>query len=114
LGIENDRVSRRNLTNVGVFRKYVEIYLDKHPKIHPNKPPYITLVRHFQPTEKGLPIQIYCFSKEQSWEVYEQVQADIFDHILAVVPEFELRIFQNPSGDDLRVIGDILTNNPAQ
>src|SRR6056297_15907 len=111
LDVENDRVSRRNLTNVGVFRKYVEIYLDKHPKIHPNIPPYITLVRHFQPTEKGLPIQIYCFSKEQSWGIYEQVQADIFDHILAVVPEFDLRIFQNPSGEDLRLIGDIFSHN---
>src|SRR6056297_1875813 len=108
LGIENDRVSRRSLTNVGVFRKYVEIYLDKHSKIHPNKPPYITLVRHFQPTEKGLPIQIYCFSKEQSWGIYEKVQADIFDHILAVVPEFDLRVYQNPSGEDLRLIGNIL------
>ncbi len=108
---ENDRVSRRNLTNVGVFRKYIEIYLDKHPQIHPNKPPYITLVRHFQPTEKGLPIQIYCFSKLQAWGDYEKVQADIFDHILSVVPEFELRVFQNPSGDDLRLIGNIFTQN---
>ncbi|MEE4197115.1 MAG: mechanosensitive ion channel domain-containing protein [Bacteroidales bacterium] len=111
LGVENDRVSRRSLTNIGVFRKYVEIFLDKHPKIHPNKPPYITLVRHLQPTEKGLPIQIYCFSKEQSWGIYEQVQADIFDHILAVVPEFDLRVFQNPSGDDLRLIGDLFSQN---
>jgi len=111
LDVENDRVSRRNLTNVGVFRKYVEIYLDNHPKIHPNKPPYITLVRHFQPTEKGLPIQIYCFSKEQSWGIYEQVQADIFDHILAVMPEFELRVYQNPSGNDLRLIGDVFSHN---
>ncbi|MFO7843557.1 MAG: mechanosensitive ion channel [Bacteroidales bacterium] len=109
LGIENDRVSRRSLTNVGVFRKYVEIYLEKHPLIHPNNPPYITLVRHFQPTEKGLPIQIYCFSKLQAWGDYEKIQADIFDHILAVVPEFELRIYQNPSGDDLRLLGDIYT-----
>jgi len=104
---ENDRVSRRNLTNVGVFRKYMEMYLDNHPKIHKNKPPYITLVRHLQPTEKGLPIQIYCFSKEQAWGDYEQIQADIFDHILAVVPEFKLNIFQNPSGNDLKQLSHI-------
>lgn len=103
LGVDdNDKVSRRNLTNVGVFRKYMEIYLEKNPKIHDNKPPYLILVRHFQPTDKGLPIQIYCFSKDQAWADFEQVQADIFDHILAVVPEFELNIFQTPSGNDVR------------
>jgi miniconductance mechanosensitive channel len=103
---DNDRVSRRNLTNVGVFRKYVEIYLNNHPKVHGEGSGYTLIVRHFQPTEKGLPIQIYCFSKEQAWANYEQVQADIFDHILAVVPEFELRIFQNPSGDDFRSLSN--------
>jgi len=99
---DEDTVSRRRLTNVGVFRKYVETYLEKHPKIHSSQLPYIIMVRHLQPTDRGLPIQIYGFSKEQQWKRYEQVQADIFDHILAVVPEFELRIFQNPSGDDFR------------
>jgi miniconductance mechanosensitive channel len=109
LGVDdNDKVSRRNLTNVGVFRKYMEIYLEKHPKIHDNKPPYLILVRHFQPTDKGLPIQIYCFSKYQAWADYEKVQADIFDHILAVVPEFELNIFQTPSGNDVRQLAKSL------
>ncbi len=98
----NDKVSRRNLTNVGVFRKYIMTYLKNHPKIHPDKLPYIILVRHFEPTERGLPIQIYAFSKEYAWAKYEDVQADIFDHILAVIPEFELRLFQNPSSDDFR------------
>jgi len=68
------------------------------------------MIRHLQPTEKGLPIQIYAFSKEQQWAIYEQVQADIFDHILAVVPEFELRIFQNPSGEDFRSLQSIHEN----
>ncbi len=109
LGIDdNDKVSRRNLTNVGVFRKYMEIYLEKHPKIHDNNPPYLILVRHFQPTDKGLPIQIYCFSKDQAWADYEKVQSDIFDHILAVVPEFELNIFQTPSGNDVRQLAKTL------
>ncbi|MFP4447567.1 MAG: mechanosensitive ion channel family protein [Bacteroidales bacterium] len=103
LGItDEDTVSRRRLTNVGIFRKYIEEYLARHPKLHPNEPPYITLVRHLQPTEKGLPIQIYVFSKEYSWGNYEKVQADIFDHVFAVIPEFELRVFQNPTGDDFR------------
>ncbi|MFO8235430.1 MAG: mechanosensitive ion channel [Bacteroidales bacterium] len=99
---DEDTVSRRRLTNIGIFRKYIEEYLARHPKLHPNKPPYITLVRHLQPTEKGLPIQIYVFSKEYSWSQYEKVQADIFDHIFAVVPEFNLSVFQSPSGEDFK------------
>ena len=102
-GIDNDdTVGRRRLTNVGVFRKYIEAYLNKLDKIHDDKLPYIVMVRHLQPTERGLPIQVYCFSKEYSWKQYEQVQADIFDHIFAVVPEFDLRVFQSPSGDDFK------------
>jgi len=103
----NDKVSRRNLTNIGVFRKYIEIYLENHPKIHGKDSGYTLIVRHMQPTEKGLPIQVYCFSKDQAWAKYEIVQADLFDHILAVIPEFELRVFQNPSGYDFMK----LTNN---
>ncbi|MBS3770090.1 MAG: mechanosensitive ion channel domain-containing protein [Bacteroidales bacterium] len=99
-----DTVTRRRLTNVGVFRKYVQTYLEKHQKIHPNEAPYIIMVRHLQPTEKGLPIQIYCFSKEVQWKAYEMVQADIFDHILAVISEFGLRVFQSPSSDDFRAL----------
>lgn len=103
----NDKVSRRNLTNIGVFRKYIEVYLENHPKIHGKDSGYTLIVRHMQPTEKGLPIQVYCFSKDQAWAKYEIVQADLFDHILAVIPEFELRVFQNPSGYDFMK----LTNN---
>jgi len=99
---ENDRVSRRSLTNVGIFRHYIMTYLGHHPKIQPNQLPYITMVRHLQPTEKGLPLQIYAFSKETSWAKYEELQADIFDHILAVAPEFGIRLFQNPSSEDFR------------
>ncbi|MDA3779524.1 MAG: mechanosensitive ion channel [Bacteroidales bacterium] len=102
-GIEdNDIVSRRSLTNVGVFRQYIQKYLERHPDIHENAPPYIVMVRHMHPTEQGLPIQIYAFCKKQQWAKYEIVQADIFDHILAVAPEFGLSIFQNPSGDDFK------------
>ena len=101
-GIENDKVSRRNLTNLGIFRIYIEKYLEQHPNIYPNESPYTAMVRHLDPTEKGIPIQIYAFSKIQSWVEYEKVQADIFDHILAVISEFELSIFQNPTGDDFK------------
>lgn len=85
-------------TNLGIFRKYLENYLHSLPVIHEDM---TFLVRHLQPTEKGLPIEIYVFSRKQDWAVYEGIQADIFDHILAIIPEFELRIFQNPTGDDL-------------
>lgn len=97
---DNDKVNRRNLTNIGVFRKYIELYLENHPKVHSKGSGYTLIVRHLQPTEMGLPIQIYCFSKDQAWADYEQVQADIFDHVLAVVPEFELSVYQSPTGED--------------
>ncbi|MFO7924871.1 MAG: mechanosensitive ion channel [Bacteroidales bacterium] len=92
-------VNKRRQTNIGVFRKYVELYLRNHGKIHQDM---TFLVRHLQPTPTGIPIEIYVFSREQEWAVYEEVQADIFDHILSVVPEFGLNVFQNPSGDDFR------------
>lgn len=91
-------INGRRLTNIGTFRAYVEAYLHNHPKIHQNM---TFLVRHMPPTEHGLPIEIYVFSNDQVWPHYEAIQADIFDHILAVVPEFELRVFQSPSGHDL-------------
>jgi miniconductance mechanosensitive channel len=92
-------VNKRRQTNIGVFRKYIELYLRNHPKIHQNM---TFLVRHLQPTPTGIPIEIYVFSREQAWPVYESLQADIFDHILSVVPEFGLRVFQNPTGEDFQ------------
>jgi len=90
-------VNGRRLTNLGTFRKYVEAYLKNHPKIH-NEMTF--LVRHLEPDDKGIPIQIYVFSNDQRWANYESIQADIFDHLLAVIPEFGLQVFQSPSGDD--------------
>ncbi|MBI9058177.1 mechanosensitive ion channel family protein [Labilibaculum sp. DW002] len=90
-------INQRRLTNIGTFRKYVEAYLHQNPKIHDGM---TFLVRQLQPTEKGLPLEIYVFSNDQAWANYEAIQADIFDHILAIVPEFNLRVFQNPTGDD--------------
>lgn len=89
----------RKMTNLGTFRKYLENYLHNHPKIHNDM---TFLVRHLQPTEKGLPVEIYVFSNDQEWANYEAIQADIFDHILAIMPEFGLRVFQNPTGDDFQ------------
>ena len=92
-------VNGRHLTNIGVFRKYVEEYLKQEPNIHNDM---TFLVRQLQPTEKGIPIEIYVFSKSQEWAKYEAIQADIFDHVLAIIPEFELNIFQNPTGSDFQ------------
>lgn len=90
-------VNGRHMTNVGTFRAYAEAYLANHPDIHPDM---TFLVRQLQPGEHGLPIEIYVFSKVQAWAQYEAIQADIFDHLLAVVPLFDLRVFQRPSGAD--------------
>jgi miniconductance mechanosensitive channel len=95
----SDNVNKRQLTNIGIFRKYIEEYLDKHPKINSDM---TFLIRQLQPNEKGLPIEIYVFSKNQEWVGFEAIQSDIFDHLLAIMPEFELKVFQNPTGDDFR------------
>ena len=93
----------RHLTNVGTFRAYVVAYLRHHPMVHQDM---TFLVRQLAPTEHGLPIEVYVFSRDQVWSRYEAIQADIFDHLLAVVPEFDLRVFQSPSGRDVeRAIG---------
>lgn len=92
-------VNGRRMTNLGTFRAYVTAYLRDHPKVHQEM---TFLVRQLQPGATGLPLEVYVFSKEQAWSVYESVQADIFDHLLAVLPEFGLRVFQNPGGSDIR------------
>lgn len=84
-------VNRRRVTNLGTFRAYVEQYLRHHPGIHQDM---TLLVRQLQPTAEGLPLEIYCFSSDVRWAFYEGIQADIFDHLLAILPEFGLRVFQ--------------------
>ncbi len=91
------RESRR-LTNVGTFRAYIVAYLRSHEAIHQGM---TLLVRQRDPTAEGLPIEVYCFTRSTKWGVYEDVQSDVFDHLLAVAPQFDLRIFQAPSGYDL-------------
>lgn len=92
-------VNGRALTNIGVFRAYIQAYLEKHPGIHKEM---TLMVRQLAPQETGLPIEIYAFTNKTEWAVYEGIQADIFDHILAIAPSFGLRIFQNPTGHDFR------------
>lgn len=97
----NNVVNGRALTNIGVFRAYITQYLKHHPGIHKEM---TLMVRQLEPTENGLPIEIYAFVNDIQWAVYETVQADIFDHLFAVAQEFGLRIFQNPSGNDFRAL----------
>ena len=84
-------VNGRNLTNLGLFRKYINQYLQSHPGINKDM---MLMVRHLQPTEKGIPLEIYCFSKDKIWENYEHIMADIFDHIIATIKYFDLEIFE--------------------
>jgi miniconductance mechanosensitive channel len=88
---------RRRLTNVGTFRAYVLEYLKAHARIHDDM---TLLVRQLQPGPEGLPLELYCFTNDTAWAAYESIQADIFDHLIAILPEFGLRAFQQPSGRD--------------
>lgn len=92
-------VNSRQLTNIGTFRAYVEQYLRHHPEIRQDM---TLLVRQMAPTADGLPLELYCFTSTTAWARYEAIQSDIFDHLLAILPEFGLRVFQHPSGADLR------------
>ena len=102
VGVEKNtlgRVNHRNLTNIGTFRAYVINFLRQHPRIHNDM---TLIVRQLTPGPEGLPIQIYAFSNNIDWSVYEDLQSDIFDHLLAIVSEFGLRVFQKPSGSDFQ------------
>jgi miniconductance mechanosensitive channel len=90
-------VNGRRQTNIGVFRAYLKAYLRSRADVNNDM---TFLVRHLQPTEMGIPIQVYVFATTTDWAKYEDIQADIFDHILAVIPEFDLRVFQYPSSGD--------------
>ena len=96
---DSDLVNGRRMTNVGTFRAYVVAYLREHPKISEN---LTFLVRQLNPGPDGLLLEIYVFCNDTNWVNYEGIQADIFDHILAIIPEFGLKVFQNPTGSDFR------------
>ncbi len=90
-------INGRNQTNLGVFRKYADAFIHENPAI--NKELFL-MVRHLAPTDKGIPIEIFCFSNDKRWENYEHIQADIFDHLIAAIPYFGLELFEVPSGKD--------------
>ena len=85
-------INGRNLTNIGVFRKYIESYIEKHSAINKD---LMVMARQLQPGDKGLPIEIYAFSSDKRWQNYEYIIADIFDHIIAAAPTFDLEIYEN-------------------
>jgi miniconductance mechanosensitive channel len=91
-------INGRHQTNLGVFRQYALSYLKAHPKIHKEM---TMMVRHLPPTTQGIPVEIYCFSEDKRWEFYEAITADIFDHLIAAIPYFDLQLFESPSGDDI-------------
>jgi len=94
-------VNTRRITNIGTFRAYVARYLTSHPGIHQQM---TLMARQLAPGADGLPLEIYCFTNTTAWLAYEGIQSDIFDHLLAILPEFGLRVYQHPSGMDVRAI----------
>jgi miniconductance mechanosensitive channel len=91
--------NKRKFTNIGLFRRYIEFYLKNHPGVNSEM---TLMVRQLQPTDKGLPLEVYCFSQTKVWEAYELIIADLFDHFYSVVQEFELYTFESPSGNDIQ------------
>ncbi len=98
---KTDQVNHRRQTNIGIFRAYVERYLRSHPGIHQEM---TLMVRQLAPTADGLPLELYCFTNTTAWVAYEGHQSNIFDHLLAILPEFGLCVFQHPSGTDMRAL----------
>jgi miniconductance mechanosensitive channel len=94
-------LNARKVSNIGTFRTYVERYLRQHGSVRQDMS---LIVRHLNPTPEGLPLEIVCFANVTAWAEYEAVQADIFDHLLAIVPEFDLRLYQRPAGADMQAL----------
>ena len=94
----DEEVNRRRLTNVGTFRAYAFNYLKNHPRINTN---LTLIVRQLDPGPEGLPLEVYCFTNTTEWAAYEDIQSDIFDHLMAILPEFGLSLYQKPAGSDL-------------
>jgi miniconductance mechanosensitive channel len=98
-GIESrDAANARRLTNIGTFRAYVYAYLQNHPMINTEM---TFLIRQLAPTQHGLPLEVYVFCRDKEWTNYEAVQSDVFDHLLAIAGEFDLKVYQYPSGADI-------------
>ena len=94
-------IKGRRFTNIGTFRAYIKAFLKNHSDIHDEM---TFLIRQLPPGEKGLPMEIYVFTNDTDWVRYESIQSDIFDHLMAIVSEFDLKVFQNPSGNDFKSI----------
>ena len=105
---EGNSVNARRITNIGTFRKYIEHYLKEHPMLRKDM---TILVRQLQITPNGLPLEIYVFSADQRWIQYEAIQSDIFDHIFAIIHEFDLKLFQNPSGNNFEKLFSYLAKS---
>lgn len=106
IGQDERRINGLHQTNLGVFRAYLVRYLQKEVPVNAEM---TLMVRQLQPTETGLPIQLYFFTNTVEWVAYEGIQSDVFDHVLAVIPEFDLRVFQNPSGSDIEALRSRVT-----
>ena len=93
-----EKAENNQIVNLQVFRDYLQNYLKAHPRTHKE---LMIMVRQMQPTSEGLPLEVYCFSITSDWKQYEEIQGEIFDHLLAMIPEFGLRVYQRPSGRDI-------------
>jgi miniconductance mechanosensitive channel len=102
--IGENAISGRRLTNIGIFRKYIEYYLKHHQGINQEM---TIMVRQLEPTDTGVPIEVYCFTKSKVSIEYEGIQSDIFDHILSMVPVFDLRVFERLSNSNYRHFNDV-------
>ena len=100
LNKESKETEERRLTNLGTLRAYLVNYLKNHEEL--NTDDMTLIVRQLSPTSEGVPLEIYTFTKTIDWVEYENVQSDIFDHLLAIAAEFNLKVFQNPTGNDFR------------
>ena len=104
------KINGLHQTNLGVFRAYLVRYLEEEVPVNKSM---TLMVRQLQPTETGIPIQLYFFTDTVVWVDYEGIQSDVFDHVLAVIPEFGLRVFQNPAGSDVAALGDFMQGDAA-
>ena len=94
----------RRQTNIGLYRRYIEFYLERHPNIHTD---HMSMVRQLQPTTEGIPVEVYCFTTTTEWNEYENIMSDIFDHLYAATRHFDLALFQKPTGADIRSLKSI-------
>jgi miniconductance mechanosensitive channel len=95
--LANEPANRRRLTNIGTFRAYGLAYLQRHPEVRQDM---AIMVRMMEPDSQGIPVEVYCFTATTAWTQYERIQGDLFDHLLAILPEMGLRLYQSPSGTD--------------